>query len=209
MNRSPTGELGNAISHLPLLPSRHDIQKFDINIRQELSLADPREGGGDLSSVAMIAENVVGMITQFCEQARNALSNVTEEGCLNPHDGSPTDALLHDMKVAKIMNAMAESLRRAPDKVFLEPYRPAVTARLEDTASVCEQALLPGLLEIEKFVKKNILGPFCKVLNRQVAEAIGRIHYGSYLQAETGDDAVEGPSFVQKHLTDLYERLSE
>ena len=202
-------ELGNAISHLPLLPSRHDIQKFDINIRQELSLADPREGGGDLSSVAMIAENVVGMISQFCEQATNALSNVKDEGMLNPHDGSPTDALLHDMKVAKIMNALADCVRRAPDKVFLEPYRPALTARLEDTASVCEQALLPGLLEIERFVKTNILGPLYKVLNRQVAEAIGRIHYGSYLQRDVNDIAGDGPSFVQKHLSDLYGRLSD
>jgi hypothetical protein len=35
-------ENGNAISHLPLLPSRYDVQKFDVNIRQKLELADPR-----------------------------------------------------------------------------------------------------------------------------------------------------------------------
>ncbi|KAL3893751.1 MAG: hypothetical protein SGARI_007959, partial [Bacillariaceae sp.] len=58
-------DTGNAISHLPLLPSKYDIQRFDSIIRQELAIADPREGGGDLSSVSMIAENVVDMISRF------------------------------------------------------------------------------------------------------------------------------------------------
>jgi hypothetical protein len=200
-------ENGNAISHLPLLPSRFDIQKFDINIRQELSLADPKEGGGDLSSVTMIAENVISMVSQFCEQAKNACSYVGIDGCLNPHDDSPTDALLHDMKVSKIMNAMAESLRNAPEKVFLEPYRPAVTSKLEDTANICEQALLPALLEIENFVKKNILQPLCNALNRRLAETIGRMQYGAYLQTE-GDPSGDTTSFVQKHLTGMFERFS-
>jgi hypothetical protein len=199
-------ETGNAISHLPLLPSRHDVLKFDINIRQELSLADPREGGGDLSSVSMIAENVIGMISQFCEQAKNGVSHAGEDGYLHVHDDLPTEALLHDMKVSKIMSAMAESLRTAPEKVFLEPYRPAVTTKLEDAASICEQALLPGLVELEKFVKKNVLGPLSRVLNRRVAETIGRMHYGSYLQMKTSDP--EGPSFVQTHLTGMYDRLA-
>eukprot|EP00980_Cylindrotheca_fusiformis_P001954 scaffold443_cov125-Cylindrotheca_fusiformis.AAC.3 len=199
-------ETGNAISHLPLLPSRHDVQKFDINIRQELSLADPREGGGDLSLVSMIAENVIRMISQFCEQAKNGVSHAGEDGYLNARDDSPTEALLHDMKVAKIMSAMANSLRTAPEKVFLEPYRPAVTTKLEDAASICEQALQPGLAELEKFVKKNTLGPLSRVLNRRIAEIIGRMHYGSYLQSETADP--DGPSFVQKHLNGIYERLA-
>lgn len=200
-------ETGNAISHLPLLPSRHDMQKFDINIRQELSLADPREGGGDLSSVSMIAENVVRMISQFCEQAKNGVSHAGEDGYLNIHDDSPTEALLHDMKVSKIMSAMAKSLQTAPEKVFLEPYRPAITSKLEDAASICEQGLLPGLAELEKFVKKSVLGPLSRVLNRRVAETIGRMHhYGSYLHSDTTDP--EGPSFVQRHLTVMYDRLA-
>ncbi|CAJ1953396.1 unnamed protein product [Cylindrotheca closterium] len=199
-------EMGNAISHLPLLPSRHDVQKFDINIRQELSLADPREGGGDLSSVSMIAENVINMISQFCEQAKNGISHVGEDGLINASDDTPSEALLHDMKVSKIMSAMAKSLRTAPEKVFLEPYRPAVTSKLEDAASICEQALRPGLLEIEKFVKKNILGPLSRVLNRRIAEAIGRMHYGSYLHSDTSDP--DAPSFVQKHLSGLFDRLA-
>lgn len=201
-------DTGNAISHLPLLPSRYDIQQLDTIIRQELSLADPREGGGDLSAVTMISENVTGMISQFCEQAYNAVSNAGEDACLDPKDGSPTEALLHDMKVAKIMNAMAESLVSAPDKVFLEPYRPAVTAKLEEAAAMCEQALQSGLLEIDKFVQTQILGPLCRALCKRIATTIGRIHHGSYLQESTDPDA-EGPLFVQKYLDDLYEKLGE
>jgi hypothetical protein len=201
-------DTGNAISHLPLLPSRYDIQQLDTIIRQELSLADPREGGGDLSAVTMISENVTGMISQFCEQAHNAVSNAGEDACLDPKDGSPTEALLHDMKVAKIMNAMAESLLSAPDKVFLEPYRPAVTAKLEEAAAMCEQALQSGLQEIDKFVQTQILGPLCRALSKRIATTIGRIHYGSYLQ-ESSDPDAEGPLFAQKYLSDLYEKLGE
>jgi hypothetical protein len=200
-------ENGVAISHLPLLPSRYDVQKFDVNIRQELSLADPREGGGDLTSVTMIAENVIAMVSKFCDQAKNAVSHVGEDGCLSM-DGSPTEALEHDMKVAAIMNAMAESLRTAPDKVFLAPYRPAVTAKLEEAASMCEQALQPGLQEIEKFVRVLILGPLCRALNRRVSSTIGRMHQGAYMQEATGDLEADGPSFVQKYLTNMYDRLA-
>jgi hypothetical protein len=95
-------EDGVAMAALPLLPSRYDVQKFDVSIRQELSLADPREGGGDLSMTTMIAETVVEMVERFCDRARNAGSNVGEEGCLNP-DGTASDALLHDFKMASIM----------------------------------------------------------------------------------------------------------
>jgi hypothetical protein len=202
-------ETGNAISHLPLLPSRYDMQKFDISIRQELSLADPREGGGDLSAVTMISENIIRMVSKFCDQAKHAVSHVGEDGCLNKHDDSPTEALSHDMKVAKIMDSLAESLRTAPEKVFLEPYRPAVTAKLEEAASMCEQALGPGLQEIDRFVKALILGPLCRALNRRVAATIGRMHQGSYMQEETtGDLDADGPSFVQNYLAGMYERLA-
>ena len=199
---------GHAISGLPLLPSRYDVQKFDVNIRQELSMADPREGGGDLSSVTMIAENVVAMVSQFCDQARGAISNVGEDGCLNARDGTPTQALTHDMKVTAIMNAMAESVRAAPEKVFLAPYRPAVTAKLEDAASMCEKALQPALQDIENFVRLHVLNPLCRALNRRVALAVGRMHMGSYLQDGSGllDDS--SPSFVQKNLAGMYDGIA-
>ena len=200
-------ENGVAISHLPLLPSRYDIQQFDNNIRQELSLADPREGGGDLSFVIMIARIVVEMIIQFCEQAKNAVSQIGEDLCLKPDDGSPTQALEHDMKVTKIMDAMASSLRTAPEKVFLAPYRPAVTAKLEEAASVCEEALEPGLTEIDKFVNAFILGPMCNALNRRVANALGRIHFSAYTQ-DAGSLDEDTPSFVKKNLSDMYDQMA-
>jgi hypothetical protein len=197
---------GNAISHLPLLPSRYDIQKLDSIIRQELSLADPREGGGDLSAVTMISENVTAMISQFCEQAHNAISQAGGDSYLDPRDGSPTEALLHDMKVSKIMNAMVMVLTSAPNKVFLEPYRPAVTAKLEEAANMCEQALKPGIQEIDKFVNSKIVGPLCHALNTRVARAIGQIHNGSYMRESHGAESdAEEPSFVQKHLSSFFE----
>jgi len=201
---------GHTISALPLLPSRYDIQKFESNIQQELSLADPREGGGDLSSVTMIAEMVVAMVAQFCDQARNAVSNAGEDGCLDPNDGSATSALKHDVKVVSIMNAMAEALRNAPEKVFLVPYRPTVTPRLEEAAEMCEKALQGGLLEIDRFVDSLILAPLCKALNRRIASSIARIHLGSYLQAAASayDPDGESSSFVEKHLSASYEQMS-
>lgn len=95
-------ETGLAASTLPLLPSKYDVQKFDEIIRQELSLADPREGGGDLSAVKMIAGSIVRMVRHFCEQAQNALCNPADEACLNA-EGMSTNIMTHDMKVTKIL----------------------------------------------------------------------------------------------------------
>lgn len=203
-------DTGNALSHLPLLPSKYDIQKFDSIIRQELAMADPREGGGDLSAVTMIAENVVHMIHTFCEQAENAVCNVGEEGCLHT-DGSPTDALVHDLKVIKIMFYMAECLRTAPEKVFLEPYRPAVTNQLEEASNVAMRALLPAREEIDNLVETLILLPLCRALNRRVATTMGRMHLeGAYLLGGGSLEMAEssGSSFVQKYLSGLFANLA-
>ena len=95
-------ENGMATASLPMLPSKYDIAKIDEQVRQELSLADPREGGGDLSAVKMIAETIVTMVEQFCNQAKNALSSPTDDGALNA-DGLSTNIMTHDMKVTKIL----------------------------------------------------------------------------------------------------------
>jgi len=209
-------DVGNAISHLPLLlPSKYDIQRFDTIIRQELAMADPREGGGELSAVTMIAENVVQMIGQFCAQAENAVSNVGEDGCLAA-DGSPTEALVHDLKVTKIMFFMSECLQNVPEKVFLEPYRPAVTPQLEEVSSISIQALLPARKEIDSMVNKLILHPLCRALNRRVAKMMGQMHLeGAYLyQGRSDRNSIdmyqEGnvSSFVQKHLSGFFDNLS-
>lgn len=41
---------------LSLLPTKYDISRFDETIRQELSLSDPKEGGGEYTLVTMIAD---------------------------------------------------------------------------------------------------------------------------------------------------------
>jgi len=205
-------DVGNAISQLPLLPSKYDIQRLDTIIRQELAMADPREGGGELSTATMIAENVVHMISRFCAQAENAVSKVGEDGCLAP-DGSPTEALEHDMKVTKIMYFMSECLQNAPEKVFLEPYRPAITHQLEEASSIAMQALLPARKEIDNTVNKMVLHPLYRAVNRRVAKVMGRMHQeGAYFYLGSSnklDDAevTNTSSFVQKQLSGFFDKL--
>ena len=105
-----------ASSGLTLLPSKFDVQRFDENIRLELSLADPKEGGGEFTAVTMIAECVVNMIAQFCNRARNALSGASDKEYLvksstnttttknDTTDWSMTESLQHDRKVAIIVS---------------------------------------------------------------------------------------------------------
>ena len=72
-------------------------------------MADPREGGGELSMTTMISESVVDVVEQFCAFARGSTSAsgaATVEDCEDAflkENGLPTEQLLHDMKVAGIM----------------------------------------------------------------------------------------------------------
>ena len=199
-------EDGVAMQILPTLPSRYDMQKLDHSIRAELSLADPREGGGDLSMTAMIADVVVDMVQRFCARAKTAVIEAGEEGCLT-EDGTQTDSLLHDLKVANIMSTLATALKNAPENTFVVPYRPATSAQHEEAANLCQQALMPALMEIEKMVKKLILTPLSNALNRRVAAAIAKMHHGTYL--ESAIEHNDGPSFVQKYLCGLYESIAD
>jgi hypothetical protein len=199
-------EDGVAVQVLPTLPSRYDMQKLDHNIRSELSLADPREGGGDLSMTTMIAEVVVDMVERFCARAKTAVTDAGEEGYLT-EDGSPSPSLVHDLKVANIMNTLAISLKTAPENTFVVPYRPATSAQHEEAAALCQQALQPAMMEIEKVVKNLILTPLCRALNRRIAVAIGKMHQGTYLESSL-EDGGAGPSFVQKHLAEIYDGIA-
>jgi hypothetical protein len=194
---------------LPTVPSKYDMQKLDELIRSELSLADPREGGGELSMTTMLAEVVVQMVEQFCVQARGAVSDIGEK-CIRPQDGAATEALVHDIKVAGVMSALAKSLRNAPENTFIVPYRPATNLLYEEAASACQVALLPAIYEIEDMVKSRILSPLYKALNRRVGAAITKMHYGTYFE-ESLDvmDGTGGTSFVQKHLTELYDSIAQ
>ena len=197
---------GVAMQVLPPLPSRYDLQKLDHSIRAELSLADPREGGGELSMTTMIAEVIVGMVELFCARAKTAVIEAGEEGCLTD-DGSQTDSLVHDLKVANIMSTLATAIKNAPENTFVVPYRPATSAQHEEAAILCQQALVPALAEIEKMVKNLILTPLSNALNRRVAAAIAKMHHGTYLESMFEDN--DGPSFVQKQLSALFQSIAE
>jgi hypothetical protein len=96
-------EDGNAQKVLPTLPSRYDLAKLDTNIREELSLADPRMGGGDLSMTTMISESVVAMLHEFCNSAKRAISEVEQDRVVDPRTGSASEAMKHNLRVANVI----------------------------------------------------------------------------------------------------------
>lgn len=96
-------ENGIAIPCLPTLPSRYDLAKIDANIREELSLADPRQGGGDFSMATMLGEVVVVMLHKFCVMARRAVSEGGAEMMLDSSPGSVSEAMTHKLQVAGVM----------------------------------------------------------------------------------------------------------
>lgn len=99
-------------------------------------------------------------------------------------------------------------LRQTPEKTFVAPYRPATTQQHEEAASICQAALVPAIKEIEKMAS-SILAPLIRALNSRVAATIARVHLGVYKDdgKETDLDA-EGPSFVQKHLSPIFEAIA-
>ena len=97
-------ENGIAVPVLPTLPSRYDLARLDAGMREELSLADPRQGGGDFSMAVMISEVVVDMLHEFCVMARRAISDAGEEGrALDSRSGSVSESTAHNLNVAGVM----------------------------------------------------------------------------------------------------------
>jgi len=196
-------EDGTAIDVLPHLPSRYDLAKIDAGIREELSLADPREGGGELTMVTMISDNVVDLVERFCASAKGAVSDAGEGGYLHEDDGTATEALLHDMKLCNVMGTFATSLRNAPENTFIAPYRPAHSPHHEEAANLCKIALKPALQEIDGLVKTTVLTPLYKALNKRVSSAIAMMHQGTYLEEKMEDGA-----FIQHHLAQVYDNIA-
>ena len=187
---------------LSLLPSKYDIQRFDDNIRQELSLADPREGGGDLSSVTMICACVVDMMQQFCHRAQQALSGSHQ---YVTSDWSMTESLQHDRKVAIILYTIATHLKAAPEKTFVSPYRPASLPAHEEAATLCEGALQPALTTIDNMVQTNILGKLAKSINQRLATLLAKMHLGVYL----GRSEDESSTFCQRQISPALDTIAE
>eukprot|EP00977_Amphora_coffeiformis_P004723 scaffold1007_cov176-Amphora_coffeaeformis.AAC.29 len=187
---------------LSLLPSKYDIQRFDDNIRQELSLADPREGGGDLSSVTMICACVVDMMQQFCHRAQQALSGSNQ---YITSDWNMTESLHHDRKVAIILYTISNHLKAAPEKTFVSPYRPASLPAHEEAATLCEGALQPALTTIDNMVQTNILGKLAASLNQRLATLLAKMHLGVYL----GRSEDESSTFCQRQISPALDTIAE
>jgi len=200
-------ENGVALPVLPTLPSRYDLAKLDSNVRDELALADPRQGGGDFSITTMISGNIVDMLHEFCSSARRSISDTGDDRVFDSRTGSATESMSHNLKVASVMSILASFIRNAPENTFIVPYRPAQSPQHEEAAHSCRMALLPALQEIESLVKTSILYPLCRALNRQMSTAIVKMHRGTYLQ-DSIDDGSQSSSFVQIHLTDLYDKIA-
>jgi hypothetical protein len=198
-------EDGNAQKVLPTLPSRYDLAKLDTNIREELSLADPRMGGGDLTMTTMISGTVVDMLHEFCNSARRAISEVDQDRVVDPRTGSASEPMKHNLRVANVISTLATFVRNAPENTFVTPYRPAQSPQHEEASHSCSVALLPALQEMEGLVKTSILNPLCYALNLRINAAIAKMHRGIYL-SETAD--AKTTSFVQLHLTDHFEQIA-
>lgn len=90
----------------------------------------------------------------------------------------------------------------------MAPYRPAISSQHEEAATLCEIALRPALHQIEAMVTKLILNPLSRALNRRVASSIAVMHHGTYLEEALGGLDGAGTSFVDKHLSRLYESIA-
>ena len=200
-------ENGVAVPCLPTLPSRYDLAKLDANIREELSLADPRQGGGDFSMAAMISEMVVSMLHEFCVMARRAISDTGDDKImLDSRSGSVSGSMKHNLNVAGVMSSLATFVRNAPDNTFVNPYRPAQSTQHEEASHSCRMSLLPALKEIDSLVNTSILDSLCRALNRQISSTLARMHRGTYLQESA--DPTSQSSFVQIYLTDQYDNIA-
>jgi hypothetical protein len=151
---------------LPTLPSEQDLKNVERILRNELSLADPREGGGEFSMTTMISESIVDTVESICSMARSSTSGASEDKLLHEKKGTATEELLHDMKVAAVLATLTSHLRNLPENTFVVPYRPAHSLQHEEAANMCQIALLPAIHEIDSMVKHQLVTPLCNVLNR-------------------------------------------
>eukprot|EP00592_Proboscia_alata_P021707 CAMPEP_0194419398 /NCGR_PEP_ID=MMETSP0176-20130528/18551_1 /TAXON_ID=216777 /ORGANISM="Proboscia alata, Strain PI-D3" /LENGTH=1108 /DNA_ID=CAMNT_0039226341 /DNA_START=40 /DNA_END=3366 /DNA_ORIENTATION=- len=199
-------ENGVALEVLPILPSRYDLAKIEANIREELTIADPRQGGGELGMTAMISRNAVEMIEKMCAAAKSATSNAGEDGySYLDHDSAASELLIHDMKLAGVIHSLSVSLKKAPENAFVIPYRPAQSAQHEEAARMCQIELQPAQQKMHALVLKCILSPLCRALNARVSSSLSKMHLGAYLEDTTESDS---GGFVQTHLNSLYEKIA-
>ncbi len=71
---------------------------------------------------------------------------------------------------------------------------------------MCQIALLPAIHEIETLVKKKLLNPLCRVLNKRIGAEIAYMHRGLYVESISSGTS-EG-SFVQEHIASVYDSIA-
>lgn len=96
-------ENGIDVKMLPNLPTITDLKILEDTFRNELAVADPREGGGEFSMATTISEYIVDTIEIICSMAQGAFSGVSKNNLLHELKGTVTEDLLHDMKVASVL----------------------------------------------------------------------------------------------------------
>jgi hypothetical protein len=96
-------ENGIDVKMLPNLPTMTDLKILEETFRNELAVADPREGGGEFSMATTISEYIVDTIEIICSMAQGAFSGVSKNNFLHELKGTVTEDLLHDMKVASVL----------------------------------------------------------------------------------------------------------
>jgi len=197
-------ENGIDIKMLPSLPSDQDLENIEKILRKELSLADPRQGGGEFSMTTMISESIVDSVESICSLARGATSGATEDKLIHEKNGHATEDLLHDMKVAAVLSTLTSRLRNLPENTFVVPYRPSHSLQHEEASNMCQIALLPAIHEIESMVKHQLVTPLCNVLNWSIGSDIAKMHRGVYIES---DSTTQG-SFVQGQLAQKYEDIA-
>jgi len=208
----------SGVAALPSLPSRYDLANIESLVREHLSLADPRQGGGEFGMVALLCDNVNDMVLQFLAAAQDATSGAAEksgdtpagaseigEAYLRGDDLSATEALAHDVNLAGVISALSQAIQGAPDSAFLAPYRPSQSAQHEEAARLSKVALIPSLKAMNSVVNKSVLNPLCRAINQRLSIAFAKMHLGAYLEDSRN---TTGEGFVQSHLNLLYERIS-
>lgn len=106
----------SGVSSLPTLPSRYDLQNIESLVRDHLSLADPRQGGGEFGMIPVLCATINDMVVQFLSAAQEATSFASEnfgdafsggvemgDKYLRGDDLSPSEALMHDVKLAGVI----------------------------------------------------------------------------------------------------------
>lgn len=106
----------SGVPSLPTLPSRYDLNNIEALVREHLSIADPRQGGGEFGMVNILCANINDMVLQVLAAAQEATSCASEnfgdafsgaveigDKYLRGEDLSPSEALMHDVKLAGVI----------------------------------------------------------------------------------------------------------